>query len=204
MYRGHLGLLAIADAAAFDRATKENVKELALQDATILAVADRQYGSSWMQRGGVGAYFVGIRKADRMKAQLAKYHDDLRIAVAHDCRAEGIMNDLRDLRRYFYLWEAQSWELGFRVETLDVPELVHPLWPMEGFETMVKVHQYDIFKTFEGTRNSLMVLRYWRRLLLRWEYTLAKEGLLVPLTPLETQHAALDLADLPGPKENAP
>lgn len=160
---------------------------IATNDAKILVQADQQYGSSWLKRGGTGAYIVGIRKADRMEQQLAKHGGNLRLAVQHDQRPEGIINDLRDLRRYFYLWEANAQELGFYATEMAhvVPELAGPLHPMEGLEMLVAQDGYDIFKTFGRIRHAVGIVRWWRRLLLRWEAQLDYEGLLPELTAME-------------------
>lgn len=66
---------------------------------------DREYGGSWQRRGGPGAFFAACRKWDRIEEQMKK-HVSLENAFKNDTRAEGILDDFGDLRRYLILWEA--------------------------------------------------------------------------------------------------
>ncbi len=81
--------------------------EIARGDVAELQARYLSYGDSWKQRGGVGAYMVGIRKYDRLCTQAAHFDGRIRetlIAQAFD--PDGALDDLIDLRRYLYLWEA--------------------------------------------------------------------------------------------------
>lgn len=130
-----------------------HLDDIAQEDAAGLRRAEEQYGSSWMQRGGVGAFMMLARKWDRIeravrprilmadiqevKEQLLRYLDDaaceegpdlvkLRAllenmehmpwdifkTIQRDERAEGIIDDIRDLRRYLMLVEALMRERG--------------------------------------------------------------------------------------------
>jgi hypothetical protein len=104
---------------------------IALEDVRGIRKAEEQYGSSWKRRGGVGAYMMLCRKFDRLEQQLAKPlvrpsealkplaevmkdspdaivppYDIFKHAAA-DRRPEGIIDDIRDLRRYLLLVEAE-------------------------------------------------------------------------------------------------
>lgn len=74
---------------------------------------DRQYGSSWRRRGGVGAFFIIARKWDRIEQACAsevfgqqdgeeveKPKWDLFERFARDKRQEGIKDDVVDLIGY--------------------------------------------------------------------------------------------------------
>src|SRR5687768_14281809 len=90
----------------------EFIDEISFQDTTAVKRAEQQYGASWKKRGGVGAYYVAIRKVDRLE-ESAKHHGyDVFEAIRKDKRSEGIIDDIRDLRRYLLLWEAEAMNLG--------------------------------------------------------------------------------------------
>lgn len=100
------------------------VPTIAQDDAQSLQVSEREYGSSWKQRGGVGAFMMLARKWDRIenalrpskddKSRAAGYPDvatwDVLGALHSDSREEGILDDIRDLRRYLMLVEAEYLE----------------------------------------------------------------------------------------------
>ena len=76
-------------------------------DLKALIKAEKNYGSSWKKRGGVGAFMMLARKWDRLELQVKNCNWDIFIAHAIDNRDEGIIDDIRDLRRYLLLVEAQ-------------------------------------------------------------------------------------------------
>jgi len=47
------------------------------------------------------------RKWDRLEKQVGEYNYDIFRAAYDDRREEGIIDDIRDLRRYLFLVEAQ-------------------------------------------------------------------------------------------------
>lgn len=96
--------------------------EVARDDVRGLEVAERNYGSSWKKRGGVGAFMMLSRKWDRIENALRPMDDDetranlkahqvapwdIFGAIAADTRPEGIIDDIRDLRRYLLLVEGE-------------------------------------------------------------------------------------------------
>ena len=83
------------------------LEEIARTDLEVLRKKDAEYGGSWKKRGGVGAYMMAARKIDRMEVQVAVHHYDIFKAAAEDKRDEGIIDDIRDLRRYLLLIEAE-------------------------------------------------------------------------------------------------
>ena len=69
--------------------------------------SEQSYGDSWKQRGGVGAFMMLARKWDRLEKQVNEYNYDVFLAAKDDMREEGILDDIRDLRRYLFLVEAE-------------------------------------------------------------------------------------------------
>jgi hypothetical protein len=97
--------------------------EVAMEDADGLFNAADSYGISWKARGGVGAFMMLARKWDRLEHRLAKqlvdengnsdHRYDIFEHIARDGRGEGVMDDVRDLRRYLLLVEAEMRARGY-------------------------------------------------------------------------------------------
>ena len=85
--------------------TIKRVKAIADGDWRGLDLSDQSYGDSWRKRGGVGAFMMLARKWDRLELQVEKHGYDVFQAVFKDSRDEGIVDDIRDLRRYLLLVE---------------------------------------------------------------------------------------------------
>ncbi len=83
------------------------LKKIADSDVAGLIKAEESYGDSWKCRGGVGAFMMLARKWDRLENQVKKEGYDVFKAAFHDTRPEGIIDDIRDLRRYLMLVEAE-------------------------------------------------------------------------------------------------
>ena len=83
-------------------------------DLKALREAEKSYGDSWKRRGGVGAYMMLARKWDRIENQVkqnlpnCEHHARWNIFehLAHS-KPNGIADDVRDLRRYLILVEAE-------------------------------------------------------------------------------------------------
>lgn len=86
---------------------KKAIEAAAQADVAGLEEAHEHYGDSWKKRGGVGAFMMLARKWDRLENAVKKHGYDVFKAIAEDGRAEGIMDDIRDLRRYLLLVEAE-------------------------------------------------------------------------------------------------
>ena len=104
---------------------------IANSDVESLIRAHRNYGDSCFRRGGVGLFMMLARKWDRLEraldpnvvpgeqreAPLAETANapipafDILTALLVDQRPEGIIDDVRDLRRYLMLVEARAQEL---------------------------------------------------------------------------------------------
>jgi hypothetical protein len=87
---------------------------IAQEDAAGLKKAYESYGPSWKTRGGVGAYMMACRKFDRLENRVKRLGWDVFRAIAEDDRGEGCIDDVRDLRRYLMLIEAEMRARGFR------------------------------------------------------------------------------------------
>ena len=83
------------------------VEKVAQVDVTKLHKAEQSYGKSCIQRGGVGAFMMLARKWDRLEKQVNESNYDIFLAAEKDTRAEGILDDIQDLRRYLMLVEAE-------------------------------------------------------------------------------------------------
>ena len=83
------------------------VNEIAHEDVQKLHEAEKSYGNSWKQRGGVGAFMMLARKWDRIENQTQREKYDIFQTIRIDNREEGVIDDIRDLRRYLLLVEAE-------------------------------------------------------------------------------------------------
>ena len=88
------------------------VGNLSHQVAEQLHVSEQSYGDSWRKRGGVGAFMMLARKWDRLEKQVEEHGYDIFKAIETDTRPEGIIDDIRDLRRYLLLVDAHMQTKG--------------------------------------------------------------------------------------------
>lgn len=108
----------------------EELDKIAAEDVAGLKLAQKSYGNSWKSRGGIGAFMMLARKWDRLENRVKRLGDILNLSrlgrpnlqaqpydifqhIACDQRAEGIIDDVRDLRRYLMLVEAEMRARGF-------------------------------------------------------------------------------------------
>jgi len=107
------------------------IDKLAENDAKGLHESDKHYSDSWKRRGGVGAFMMMARKWDRIENLMTKLTRpfDIFWAIASDQREEGIIDDIRDLRRYLNLVEAEMLARGSSPKASKLPELK----PSPGF-----------------------------------------------------------------------
>lgn len=110
---------------------RELLSTIVAEDVVGLAKAEESYGDSWCKRGGIGAYMMMARKWDRIERAIeppANAHGDgqaqmsskdavvqgydIFAGIKADKRAEGLIDDIRDLRRYLLLVEARARLLG--------------------------------------------------------------------------------------------
>lgn len=84
------------------------VKRVADRDVEHILVTDVRYGGSWQRRGGIGAFMMLARKWDRLEERVRKHGYDVFVAIMEDTHREGVIDDVRDLRRYLALVEAKA------------------------------------------------------------------------------------------------
>lgn len=83
------------------------IEELALQDVEVLRAKGQAYGSSWRKRGGVGAFMMLARKWDRIEQQCSEAgYDVFAVLEGNTEIPDGLLDDIRDLRRYLLLVDA--------------------------------------------------------------------------------------------------
>jgi hypothetical protein len=83
----------------------EKMKDVAQNDLSALQKAEKSYGDSWKRRGGVGAFMMLARKFDRIEHQAQKHGWDIFEAGEVYVGEAGLLDDIRDLRRYLLLTE---------------------------------------------------------------------------------------------------
>ena len=82
------------------------IRKLANLDVSKLEQAERSYGDSWRKRGGIGAFMMLARKWDGIENQVTKDGYDIFESIYNDPSDTGILDDIRDLRRYLLLVES--------------------------------------------------------------------------------------------------
>lgn len=88
-----------------DEAEMESIRLMLLRDHATLVIKGREYGPSWKQRGGVGAFMMMARKWDRIENQVKRLNYDVFQCVLDNPLESGILDDIGDLRRYLALIE---------------------------------------------------------------------------------------------------
>ena len=83
------------------------ISQLSNEDYEQLIISGRSYGDSWKKRGGVGAFMMLARKWDRIEKHVNEQNWDVFQAIHADPSNSGIIDDIRDLRRYLLLVEAE-------------------------------------------------------------------------------------------------
>lgn len=85
------------------------IEQIANDDIAGLKKAQEEYGNSWLRRGGVGAFMMMARKFDRLERAIVQKHSgNILEGIQNDQRVEGIIDDVRDLRRYLVLVASQA------------------------------------------------------------------------------------------------
>ena len=100
------------------RAYLDQLDRIAETDIGAIEEKEKTYGSSWKRRGGISAFMMLARKWDRIEQRVSTRveavdgapgaeRDNVLEHVMTDRRSEGIIDDIRDLRRYLILVEAE-------------------------------------------------------------------------------------------------
>lgn len=96
----------------------DHLQPVAQSDIRNIEEKEKSYGSSWKRRGGIAAFMMFARKWDRIEQRVATHiqatedaaaatRDNVFAHISADRRAEGVIDDIRDLRRYLMLVEAE-------------------------------------------------------------------------------------------------
>lgn len=96
----------------------DQLASIARSDVAAVEEKEKSHGSSWKRSGGIGAFMMFARKWDRIKQRVVTRieaadgapgaaRENMFEHVVADRRAEGIIEDIRDLRRYLMLVEAE-------------------------------------------------------------------------------------------------
>jgi hypothetical protein len=116
-----LPIIAPEEDALYSTNYIDNLSTLASGDVIVLKEKDREYGGSWLKRGGVGVFMMLARKWDRLETAMESQAErpvtdatdipidryDIIQRGVRDQRTEGILDDIADLRRYLLLAEAE-------------------------------------------------------------------------------------------------
>lgn len=84
---------------------------------------DVAYRGSWKRRGGTGAFHMLARKWDRLEPRVEAHGFDIFAAIEQDNRREGVIDDVRDLRRYLGLVEAEMVRRGMPTQAPDKDDI---------------------------------------------------------------------------------
>ena len=140
---GLVALVELQSRAGDERADYLGYLEPVMRsDVSGLRVAERSYGVSWKQRGGKGAYHMLARKWERIEKRVAERLParadapgasayDIFEHIAADRMSDGLIDDVRDLRRYLLLIEAET--RTWRAEEPELPFAPGPNWESRDF-----------------------------------------------------------------------
>ena len=124
----------------------DKVDEVTETDAAEIKVKDAAYGGSWQKRGGVGAFMMLARKWDRIEVAVQKHDWDVFVTIIDDIREENTLDDIRDLRRYLVLVEAEILDRIDLKEKERAVDNFRPNFPISGGVMKLGAH------TVPGTR----------------------------------------------------
>ena len=104
----------------------ELLKIIANDDVEVLREKGKAYGNSWRKRGGPGAFMMLARKWDRIENQMeAAGYDIFEPLLQKEMSAattDGLLDDIRDLRRYLLLVEGHVMDSLCEVKCADEGE----------------------------------------------------------------------------------
>ena len=108
-----------------DKKTKEELYEavgvVAQLDWSGVMKGEEEYDRSWLKRGGVGVYFTLIRPMDRLDSLCSRPasngvpYDIFQHCLDSPDGDTGVLNAVRDLRRYLLLVEAELVRRGHQL-----------------------------------------------------------------------------------------
>lgn len=89
--------------------SRKQWERIGAEDARMLEEKERTYQGSWKKRGGVGAFMMLARKWDRLETIVEANGYDVFAAITETIQEgdESVIEQIRDLRRYLTLVEAE-------------------------------------------------------------------------------------------------
>jgi hypothetical protein len=101
-----------------DRSYLDHFEPIARADIATIEDKEKSYGNSWKRSGGIGAFMMFARKWDRIAQRVTTRieasdgapgasRDNVFEHLKADRRAEGLIDDIRGLRQYLLLVEAE-------------------------------------------------------------------------------------------------
>lgn len=86
------------------------INEITDKDAQAVYDGHKKYGASCLKRGGAGLYHVGLaRKIDRIEHKVSQEgYDILKVLLDEELDPKGLIDDIRDLRVYLVITEAEA------------------------------------------------------------------------------------------------
>ena len=104
----------------------QHLADIAMADVDLVIAKDRSYGASWKKRGGTGAFMMLARKWDRLEELvgigydifngIANWQNWQKLDAGSSLIKQGddgtVLAEIRDLRRYLLLVEAEMVERG--------------------------------------------------------------------------------------------
>lgn len=96
----------------------EHVPAVVVADIATIEAKEKSHGASWKKSGGASAFMIFARKWDRIKARVtqsipatadtpAATAENILEHIPADRRVEPLLSDIRDLRQYLMLVEAE-------------------------------------------------------------------------------------------------
>jgi len=108
----------------------QHVEQIAKEDAEATLAGEAKYEASWKRRGGVDSFMMLARKWDRIETRVGKdrflnHRVDRWNILQHlevDPEPTGLIDDIRDLRRYLILVESELRARGVHLAATVVPK----------------------------------------------------------------------------------
>jgi hypothetical protein len=109
---------AAGQVADSGRGYLDQIEAIAQSDIATIEDKEKSYGNSWKRSGGIGAFMMLARKWDRIAQRVmtrieakegasGASRDNVFEHLKADRRAEGVIEDIRGLRQYLLLVEAE-------------------------------------------------------------------------------------------------
>lgn len=148
-------------------------------DVSCLIDAERSYGDSWKRRGGVDSFAMLGRKWERIETALACQRTSISESAPFDIfehiaaspEAGGLIDDVRDLRRYLMIIEAEARKRADEDVADSGSGYLDELDKLSRLDMDTIIEKEDAYgsswKAAGGVRTFMMLARKWDRITLR-------------------------------------